>query len=49
LQGQLDRERMVALLNTRIWQYAKRQKTWFKKDTRIHWVKSPEEAANFAI
>ncbi len=49
LQSQLDRESMIALLNTRIWQYAKRQKTWFKKDARIHWVKSPEEAANFAI
>jgi len=37
LQGQLAYDQMYNLLCTRIWQYAKRQKTWFKKDKRIKW------------
>jgi tRNA dimethylallyltransferase len=28
--------------------YAKRQKTWFKKDRRIHWVKTAAEALDLA-
>lgn len=27
------------------WQYAKRQKTWFKKDTNIQWITSVDEAS----
>jgi tRNA dimethylallyltransferase len=26
------------------WQYARRQRTWWRKDTRIHWVNDVEEA-----
>ena len=37
LQGKLSKKEMVEQLNTAIWQYAKRQKTWFKKDKRIKW------------
>jgi tRNA dimethylallyltransferase len=28
--------------------YAKRQMTWFKRDSRIHWIEKPEEAETLA-
>ena len=37
LQEKISKEEMVKQLNTAIWQYAKRQKTWFKRDERIKW------------
>ncbi len=37
LQGTLNKEQLVETLNTKIWQYARRQKTWFKRDERIKW------------
>ena len=40
-----SKEEMVEKLNTQIWQYAKKQMTWFRKDQRIQWfgVKEREE------
>ncbi len=35
LEGEISYEEMVELLNTKIWQYAKRQRTWFKKYATI--------------
>jgi len=29
---------MMEKLNTEIWHFAKRQKTWFKRDTNILWI-----------
>jgi len=29
---------MIEKLNTEIWHYAKRQKTWFKRDKDIIWI-----------
>jgi tRNA dimethylallyltransferase len=37
LQKKISKQEMIDLLNTKIWQYAKRQLTWFKKDRRIKW------------
>jgi len=37
LQGKLSKNEMIEQLNTAIWQYARRQKTWFKRDKRIIW------------
>ena len=37
LQAKISKEEMLEQLNTAIWQYAKRQKTWFKRDKRIKW------------
>jgi tRNA dimethylallyltransferase len=37
LTGQITLKQMVTELNTKIWQYARRQKTWFKRDKNIHW------------
>lgn len=38
LQGKLSKEEMLTQLETAIWHYAKRQKTWFKRNTSIHWI-----------
>jgi len=37
LQSKITKTEMIELLNTAIWQYAKRQWTWFKRDKRICW------------
>lgn len=43
LRGTLTKEEMPTQLETAIWQYARRQKTWFKKDNRIGWSTSREQ------
>lgn len=42
LQGKISKDRMVSKLEHEIWQYAKRQRTWFKKDKRIVWFRPQE-------
>jgi tRNA dimethylallyltransferase len=37
LQEKTPREEMLEKLETEIWHYAKRQRTWFRRDKRIHW------------
>ncbi len=37
LQGKLPYDTFVTTLAAAIWQYAKRQMTWFKRDTEITW------------
>lgn len=37
LKGDLNKEEMIEKIKTASWQYAKRQKTWFQKDSRINW------------
>ncbi|MFA6251486.1 MAG: tRNA (adenosine(37)-N6)-dimethylallyltransferase MiaA [Candidatus Paceibacterota bacterium] len=38
LQRKLPKNKMLEELNTAIWHYAKRQKTWFKRDANIIWI-----------
>ncbi len=38
LQGKLTKQEMIEKLNIEIWHYAKRQKTWFKRDKKIMWI-----------
>ncbi len=38
LQNRITRKEMLENLNTEIYQYAKRQMTWFKRDKAIKWV-----------
>jgi len=38
LQKKITREEMLEKINTKSWQYSKRQKTWFKKNNRILWI-----------
>lgn len=37
LQGKISKKGMITQLAGEIWQYAKRQRTWFKRDKRIKW------------
>ncbi|MBD3251112.1 tRNA (adenosine(37)-N6)-dimethylallyltransferase MiaA, partial [Candidatus Uhrbacteria bacterium] len=43
LLGKVTLQEAVEKLKKQTIQYAKRQWTWFKRDPRIHWVKSEEE------
>jgi tRNA dimethylallyltransferase len=43
LQEKYTREEMTELLTTAIWQYARRQKTWFKKNKHILWFSLSNE------
>lgn len=42
LQNKITKEQMIAELQNKIWQYAKRQIAWFKRDKDIIWIKSEE-------
>jgi tRNA dimethylallyltransferase len=37
-KGEIDREEMVRLFKQNTRHYAKRQLTWFRRDTRIRWI-----------
>ncbi len=43
-QKKLDYKEIVQKLQKEIENYAKRQMAWWKKDERIHWIKTSEEA-----
>ena len=38
LQGHMTKSEMINKLNKETWQYAKRQKTWFKRDRNTIWI-----------
>ena len=40
----ISRKDMEEVLKKEIWKYAKRQMTWFKKDKKIKWVRTYNEA-----
>lgn len=48
LQGKISKEVMIEKLNTEIWHYAKRQKTWFKRDANTLWI-DPREIHEKAL
>ncbi len=43
LQGLMKYDEMVATLESEIYKYAKRQMTWFKRNTEIQWFRDPAE------
>jgi len=43
LQNKISKEEMIERLQKEIEHYAKRQMTWFKRDSRIHWIKNQEK------
>jgi tRNA dimethylallyltransferase len=45
LQDLLTKKQMAEQLKTAIWQFSKRQMTWFKHDPRIHWIKNETQAS----
>jgi len=44
LQGKISLEQAKELIKLHTRQYAKRQMTWFKRDERIHWIRTKKEA-----
>lgn len=44
IQNKITYEQMIENLKNKIWQYARRQKTWFKKDKEIYWISNFSEA-----
>ncbi len=44
LRGEINQKNTLELISTKIWQYAKRQMTWFKRDKNILWIKNSREA-----
>ena len=49
LEGKIQKDEMLYRMNTKTWQYAKRQETWFKRDTRIQWFDSTNNTAKKEI
>jgi len=49
LKGELTREDMIAKLEIEIWNFAKRQMTWFKRDKRIKWFTVEEKSEIFEL
>ena len=45
LIGEISKEEMLKQIETKNWQYAKRQKTWFKRDKRIKWIELSKRKA----
>ncbi|MFA6094626.1 MAG: tRNA (adenosine(37)-N6)-dimethylallyltransferase MiaA [Candidatus Paceibacterota bacterium] len=43
LTGKISKQKMIDQLAIEIWHYAKRQKTWFKRDKQIHWFESKDD------
>ena len=46
LQNKISREEMIERLQKDIGHFAKRQMTWFKRDSRIRWVENSKQAEN---
>lgn len=49
LEGLTDLPDAIKLIKTHSRQYAKRQMTWFRRDTSIHWLNKPEPAEALAF
>lgn len=47
LTGEITQEQAIELFKTADWQYARRQKTWFKRNPDIQWFSSVEAAYKF--
>jgi tRNA dimethylallyltransferase len=44
LKGEVTEDQAKELFKVADWQYARRQKTWFKRNAHIKWFTSPEQA-----
>lgn len=44
LQGKISKDEMLTQLEAKIWQYAKRQMTYWRRNKEIQWFESPGEA-----
>lgn len=48
IKVELTRDQFVETLSAKIWQYARRQKTWWKRDMEIHWY-APRSFADIIV
>jgi tRNA dimethylallyltransferase len=44
LSGKINREEAIEMIKKQEWQYARRQRTWFKRNKFINWFDSPAKA-----
>ncbi len=44
LREMISKKEMEEILKKEIWQYSKRQMTWFRKDKKIKWIKKSDQA-----
>ena len=49
LRGELSRTQMIEELGSAIWQYVKRQRTWFRRDKSIQWFTPTNRKKIFLI
>lgn len=49
LQGKLSKEQMLEELEAKIWQYAKRQMTYWRRNKEIRWFSNPDEAYGHVV
>jgi tRNA dimethylallyltransferase len=47
IDGEIDRKQAKELIKNTEWQYARRQKTWFKRNKFIHWFSDTGQAFNY--
>lgn len=47
LKGEISEEEALSRFKTADWQYARRQRTWFKRNPDIHWFGSAEQAYSY--
>lgn len=48
LRGEISLEKALTAVKIHTHQYAKRQMTWFKRDSRIQWIETPDKALELA-
>jgi tRNA dimethylallyltransferase len=48
LNGKISIEDATSAIKINTWHYAKRQMTWFKKTSGVHWVEDTDEALPLA-
>jgi tRNA dimethylallyltransferase len=44
IKSEIAQKEAIQQIATKEWQYARRQKTWFKRNPHIKWFNSPDEA-----
>lgn len=49
LNGELSENEAKKLFKQKDWQYARRQKSWFKRNPHIDWINGEEDSVNYII
>lgn len=43
VRGEIGKEEVIEVLSSKIWQFAKRQRRWFKRNAKVKWFKPTEK------